>query len=136
MSYHNVAHIDASGWPRRIGHPEFTALVHAHLPEAYARMSELDALGLLHVEMGVLEEMTTQAYNDRLNVARRYLAFADEVLARADAPVLNALDVSFVEGLVFGGCDEEIRDWMPERLQKVYEGQASLRDTQVKRSHI
>ncbi|MEM6784324.1 MAG: hypothetical protein AAF624_11395 [Bacteroidota bacterium] len=127
MSTRKFAQIDTAGWPHQIGHPEFVALVQAYLPEVAARMRELDATGLLHVAMGVLEGMTIQAYNDRLNVARRYLAFADEVLPRADAAVLNALDVSFVEGLVFGGRDQGIRDWMPERLLKEYDAQRKAR---------
>ncbi|MEL6443606.1 MAG: hypothetical protein AAF089_14340 [Bacteroidota bacterium] len=132
MGRRTPTYFDTSDWPAEVGHAAFTTLVKSHLPEVHTRMIELDALGLLHVEMGILEGMTIQAYNDRLNVARRYLAFADEVLARADAAALNALDVSFVEGLVFGGCDEGIRDWMPAQLQKAYDEQAARRETQVK----
>ena len=92
-----------------------------HLPEVYAQIDDSEA-GLLHCEMGVLERAALDVYNERLNVAKYYFDFASEVLRRAEPDVLNALNVSFIEGFALGSPEEQqARAWMPEKLQCLYD---------------
>lgn len=108
-------------WPEQIGHSEFVRLLEEHLPEVHSQIDEYDA-GLLHCEMAVLEQAALHAYNERLNIAKRYFDFANEVLKRADAGVLNAIQVSFLEGFVLGSEEEQgARAWMPEEMQIAFD---------------
>ncbi|MEM1094714.1 MAG: hypothetical protein AAGJ10_08930 [Bacteroidota bacterium] len=116
-----VREIDTRDWPERVGHPEFLELLERHLPDVSAQVDQCD-LELLHMVMGQFESSARDAYGQRLSVAKRYFDFANQVLVRAEADVLGALKVSFIEGFVLGSEDEQTaRSWMPEELQQAYD---------------
>ena len=113
--------IDTTDWPDEIGHNDFIKLLKQILPEVYIEIDEHES-GLLHCEMGVFLRVSLHSYNENLMVMRRYFDFANEVLKRADAEVLNALQVSYIEGFVLGTPHEQkAKERMPEELKDAYD---------------
>jgi hypothetical protein len=113
--------IDTSSWPNQIGHNEFVALLKNHLPEVYQEIDETEA-GLLHCEMGAFLRVSLESYNENLVIIRRYFDFANEVHKRATPDVLNALNVSYIEGFVLGSSHEQkAREKMPDELKVLYD---------------
>lgn len=113
--------INTSDWPDEITHSDFTKLLKEHLPEVYEEFDEGDE-GLLHCEMGSFLRVSLHTYNENLIITRRYFDFANEVLKRADAEVLNALQASYIEGFVLGTPHEQkAKERMPEELKDAYD---------------
>ena len=104
--------------PAVYDHTRFIQEIRARFPRVAAEIDE-SGDGLLHVEMGTLERMTLEAYDaGDSDTVRRHFDFAEEVLQTADEAVLDALDVSFVEGFAWGGERRRAaRRVMPKGLQ-------------------
>lgn len=108
-------------WPSSIDHAAFTALLAQHLPQVHAKIEDTDA-GLLYCEMAVLERAAQAQYAIDPKLSLPHFEFVNEVLKRATPDVRNAIELSFLEGFLFGNADEKkAYEWMPEALRKGYQ---------------
>ena len=82
---------------------DFTRLLLTEFPELSEAIAECD--GLLHIEMGEFSTFTEEAMN-RGDWATfdRAVRVADQLYARPDPRLLNALNVSYLEHLAFDGA--------------------------------
>ena len=99
-------------------HAHFIQELRARFPSVAAEIDD-SRDDLLHLEMGTLERMTLEAYDlGDLDTVRQHFDFVEEVLQTADEAVIDALDVSFVEGFAWGGEQRwAARRVMPKGLQ-------------------
>ena len=106
---------------------EFRRLLLQHFPELSEVLAE-DA-GLLHVEMGALESFANHCIKDGddTGLQRAYEFVADLARHRAEihADVLNAIHVSFLEGLNFGDRrhGERAKALLPAVLRQMWSAQ-------------
>jgi hypothetical protein len=86
-----------------IDRERFISLLTERYPEVAADVDDC-ARGLLYLEMGALARATQAAISAENRAAvRGYFAFIDEVFRLATPEVKNAVFVSFLEYLSFGG---------------------------------
>jgi hypothetical protein len=103
-----------------INREEFLRRLTDRFPGVAAGIDDIDQ-GLLHLEMSAFARVTADAIDGRDRAqAMKFLEFAEEILAAADAAVENAIHVSYLENIFLG--DEplrvEARAWLPPRLAK------------------
>ena len=102
----------------KVGREEFLKLLNEQFPEVVETFNELD-LRLLHLEVAAFRQCVECAMDEgRLWNVERYLRFVDDVFPRADATLVNALAVSFIEDLALGECNETRRSALRARAPK------------------
>jgi hypothetical protein len=104
-----------------IDHAAFDRLVMSELPEVAAELDS-DDRALLHMEMAAVARATSRAIQaGDLPATAQHFTLMEEVLARADGAVENAVYVSYLENVFLG--DERpaflaARGRLPPRLAK------------------
>jgi hypothetical protein len=87
----------------RIDHQRFISLLTERFPEVAAAIDDFSQ-GLLHLEMATLARATQAAIdNQDTTTVVRHFQFIDEVYQIAATDVENAVNVSYLENLQFGG---------------------------------
>jgi hypothetical protein len=108
---------------------DFLTHLGERFPEVLARIDKYQA-GLLHCEVGAFLSTVEEALDSgREWYVEQALRFVHESLGQADPELLNALEVSFLEGLALGEHTAErrriLRDRAPrsllERIREVHE---------------
>ena len=85
--------------PPGIDHQVFIQMLTDKFPSIAATIDEMDR-GLLHLETGRFADATRAAIEaGDLETVAQHFRFVDEVLARADSDVENAIAVSYLEHL-------------------------------------
>jgi len=88
----------------QIDRDRFVALLAERFPNVAAAINDCSQ-GLLHLEMATLARATQAAIDDQdHDTVRRHFHFIDEIFQQAASDVENAVNVSYLENLRFGGC--------------------------------
>ena len=83
---------------------DFARLAIAEFPQLQDEFAEYP--DLLHLQMHALQRLAERAQKDKdWPLFRRIMMFADKLWQRPEPELLNALNVSFLEHLEFGGPD-------------------------------
>ena len=83
-------------------HQDFYRMVVAQFPQLKAELD--DDLDLLHIQMGAFARHTEVAIaNADWSLLQRCFALAEELWRNPDPALLNALNVSYLEHLIFDG---------------------------------
>lgn len=113
------------------GESRFAGYLALHLPEVAARIDEAD-YGVLHLEIAALKAATREAIHRRdWHTVGKHFAFVTTLLEDASADLRNAIDVSYLAGLLYGEGSlnyAKARTLLPpvllralERIEKHYE---------------
>ncbi|MEO1034297.1 MAG: hypothetical protein AAFX44_01940 [Pseudomonadota bacterium] len=111
----------------KVDEPEFRRLLLQYFPEVADEIE--DDAGLVHLEMASLERLANQAIQggDFITLRRVYEFISDMARHRSevDPTVINAIHVSFLEGLNFGNKanGDEAKRLLPSVLVKMWEAQ-------------
>lgn len=117
---------------RANGESRFAGYLALHLPEVAARIDEAD-YGILHLEVAALKAATREAIHRRdWHTVGKYFAFASGLLDDASDNLRDAVDVSYLAGLLYGERSlsyAKARTLLPppllralERIEKHYDG--------------
>lgn len=113
------------------GESRFAGYLALHLPEVAARIDEAD-YGILHLEIAALKAATREAIHRRdWHTVGKHFTFVTNLLEDASADLRNAIDVSYLAGLLYGEASlnyAKARTLLPpvlhralERIEKHYE---------------
>jgi len=105
----------------KIDHSRFIELLSVRFPEVYADIDD-NSSGLLHPEVGTLARATQRAIDaGETDQVIAYFKFVDEIFTKAAPDVENAIYVSYLENLNFGGRNHyrtSARKLLPTRLSR------------------
>jgi hypothetical protein len=106
-----------------LGREEFLARLAIDFPEAAVGINKYEA-GLLHCEVAAFRRATETAMDTgRLWEAERHFRWVEELLKAAGPELRNALEISYLEDLAFGGCSparyQAVKERMPKALRQI-----------------
>lgn len=111
----------------RVDEPEFRRLLLRHFPQVAEEIR--DDAGLVHLEMAALERLANRAIKSGdLAMLKRVYEFVSDMArhqSELHPDVINAIHVSFVEGLSFTSRvhGEEAKKLLPPVLAQMWEAQ-------------